>query len=288
MKVKVERRDTSKPHSLTLLNEMYVERGTIDDWNLLHELHYKAETLGIGPKIYRCVLQDRTIGVGVMTMPKMLLSGRNELFKHLKPNQNGMDTKIINTSRAKWLNANSATNSRLVLDTMFRGAGIAYRMQNIMMRMTGLRMIEFQSSMSKFNPFAEKAGIRFTKPKRSTYYKKGLTFFGRWFETNPSDYVGILEELESMPKPIREQAIEEMREFYYKSSSLEKTGSNRFKGTDRVNAMEVSTLLKQLQQLVLASPLYGVYMNPDFERELPERINILEFDKQRTDEPLRL
>lgn len=284
----VERREVPKGHSLSLLPDIYVERGNIDDWNLLHELHYKAENLGIGPSIYRAVLNGQVIGVGVMTVPKMLSSGRNGLFENLRPNQGGRDTPMINRYRAQWINANSCTNSRLVLDTMYRGSGIAYRMQNIMMRMTGKQIVEFQSSMSKFNPFAARAGIQFTAPKRASNYKVGLQWFRRWFECNPSDYMGVRAELDAMPAKVREKCIAEMRHHYFTFSSMEKSGDNRFNGTSRVDGMEVGYLLKSLQQLVLASPLYGVYMNPDHDRELPARINITAFDAQPTDKPLIL
>jgi hypothetical protein len=287
----IERRQVPKDHALSLLGEIYVERGDINDWNLLHELHYKAENLGIGPKIFRCVLRGQTIGVGVMTVPKMLLSGRNEVFSHLKPNTGGMDTRLINRHRAFWINAHACTNSRLVLDTMYRGAGIAYKMQNLMMRMTSCSVIEFQSSMSKFNPFAAKAGIRFTKPKRSANYTKGMEFFRRWFECNPSDFVGVMSEIAAMKPAVREKCVAEMRKFYYACSALEKTGNARFKGVERSETMDVGYLLKSLQQLTLASPLYGVYLNPDAtgkneKSKLPARLPILAFDYQPIDEPL--
>lgn len=289
----IERREAPKRHMLSLLPDIYVERGDINDWNLLHELHYKAESLGIGPKIFRCVLHGQTIGVGVMTVPKMLLSGRNEVFRHLKPNTGGMDSRLINRHRAYWINDHACTNSRLVLDTMYRGAGIAYRMQNIMMRMTGCQVIEFQSSMSKFNPFAAKAGMRFTKPKRSANYEKGVAFFRRWFDSNPSDYTGIMLEIAKMPAAVRAKCEREMRDFYYACSALEKTGNARFRGEDRRETMEVGYLLKSLQQLVLASPLYGVYINPDASPEkgksvLPARVPIIAFDNQPVDRPLDL
>ena len=290
----VQRRQVPNKHALSLLPEIYVERGTKDDWDLLHELHYKAENLGIGPRIYRCVLRGQTIGVGVMTVPKMLLSGRNELFTHLRPNVGGRDTKIINKYRAEWINAHACTNSRLVLDTMYRGAGIAYRMQNLMMRMTGCKLVEFQSSMSKFNPFAAKAGIRFTRPKRSGNYERGLAWFRRWFESIPTDFVGIMAEVDGMPTAVREKCVAEMRKFYYDFSSMEKSGDNRMNGTSRVDALPVEKLLKNLQQLVFASPLYGVYVNPDYDDaadtaiELPDRLPLLAFDNQPTDAPLNL
>ncbi len=292
--VLVKRLATPENHTLSLLPHIYVERGTKEDWDLLHELHYKAENLGIGPRIYRCVMDGQVIGVGVMTVPKMLLSGRNELFTHLRPNVGGRDTKLINKYRAEWINAHCCTNSRLVLDTMYRGAGIAYRMQNIMMRMTGCRLVEFQSSMSKFNPFAAKAGIKFTRPKRSSNYERGLAWFRRWFESVPTDFVGVMAEIDTMSPAARDKCVAEMRKFYYDCSSMEKSGDNRMNGTRRVDGLPVGKLLKNLQQLVFASPLYGVYINPDYDsdadaaRPLPGRIPLLAFDNQPTDAPLDL
>jgi hypothetical protein len=292
--VTITRRPVPKNHRLSLLANIYVERGTKEDWDILHELHYKAENLGIGPRVYRCMLNGKVIGVGVMTVPKMLLGGRNEAFTHLRPNVNGRDTKLVNRYRAEWINQFTCTNGRLVLDTMYRGAGIAYRMQNLMMRMTGCRFIEFQSSMSKFNPFASKAGMRFTKPRRSSNYKKGLEFFRRWFVSIPSDYMGVREELDAMPEGTRKIVIAEIRKFYYRCSAMEKSGDNRENGTSRVDGMEVGYLIKSLQQLVFASPLYGVYDNPDFDAEndiprvLLPRLPLLAFDNQGVNEPLDL
>ena len=290
----VERRELPVKHALSLLPEIYVERGDKSDWDLLHELHYKAENLGIGPHIFRCVLRGQTIGVGVMTVPKMLLGGRNELFTHLRPNVGGRDTRLTNRQRAIWINKHVCVNSRLVLDTMYRGAGIAYRMQNLMMRMTGRKLVEFQSSMSKFNPFAAKAGIKFTKPRRSTNYERGLQWFRRWFESIPTDFVGVMGELNAMPAAVRDKCIAEMRKFYYDFSSMEKSGDNRMNGTRRVDSLPVEKLLKNLQQLVFASPLYGVFVNPDYDDAkdspiaLPERLPILAFDNQPADAPLDL
>lgn len=294
---RIERRPVPTKHQLSLLPEIYVEPGTKEDWDLLHELHYKADTLGIGPRYWRIVLHGRTIGVGVMTVPKMLLSGRNELFPHLRPNSSGgKDSRMMNKYRAEWLNANACTNSRLVIDTMYRGAGIAYRAQNLMMRLTGRRLIEFQSSMSRFNPFAAKAGIQFAPPRRATNYTRGLAFFRRWFEAVPTDYVGVKEELDKMPLAVQTKCLAEMRKFYYTFSSMEKSGDNRMNGTSRVDGLSAEKLIKNTQQLVFASPLYGVYENPDVNARgaaageflLPERLPLLAFDNQRTDEPLNL
>lgn len=292
----IERRPRIANHRLSLLKDIIVEPGDKSDWDLLHDLHYKAETLPVGPQFWKVTLHGQTIGVGILAVPKMLLSGRNDLFKHLRPNVNGKDTRMINRHRSGWLNKHVYVNSRFVLDTIYRGCGIAYRAQNLMMRMADREITEFQSSMSKFNPFAEKAGIQFTPPKQATNYKKGLEFFVKWFETkHPTDVVGILEELNSRPEAIKKKIIQEMRKFYYQHSSLEKSGNNRLNGFNRVENMSVEKLLKNIQQLVFASPLYGVYLNPDINliesdpsHFRPKRISILAFDCQKTDEPLNI
>jgi len=167
-------------------------------------------------------------------------------------------------------------------------------MQNIMMRMTGRQVVEFQSSMSKYNPFASRAGVRFTAPDRSANYERGLTMFKRYFETTPTDYVGIMEELEQMSPKMRERCLAELEKFYFTFSSMEKSGDNRFNAASRIAELPPPKLIKNIQQLVFASPMYGVYMNPDYDAEndkplaLPARIPLLAFDNQPTDKPLDL
>ena len=149
---------------LSLMKHMYVERGSLEDWQLLHELHYKASQNGIGPRYVRLVLDDgvnpqQTIGVMVFTVPKPLDSGRNQVFPHMRPNQSGRDTKLMNVQRMAWINKNLILSSRTVLDTMYRGGGIAYRFKNIGYRLMGFRYVESRSSMSRYNPFSIKAGM---------------------------------------------------------------------------------------------------------------------------------
>lgn len=281
---RVERR----PHKFSLLDQIYVEKGTKEDWEEFHALHYKAEQLGIWPRIYRIAIDEQPIGCIVFTVPRMTLSGRNSLLKHISPNKNGLDTTIMNKYRAKWLNAHTATLSRIVLDTMYRGVGVAYRAMNIAMRMTGYDMLEFQSSMSRVNPFAQKAGVVFAKPKRNVAYSKGLVFFRRWFTSIPTDFVGIYEEFQTLSEAEQVRCLEEMRTFYYNYSCMEKSGDNRFKRRARVDALPVPKLIKSLQQLIFAYPMYGVYLNPDKDNQLPERVFISEFDKVALTEPLRI
>jgi ABC-type ATPase with predicted acetyltransferase domain len=274
------------PASFPLLDEMWIERGSKADWDLLHDLHYKAENLAAGPRFWRLTLRGRTIGVLVFAISKGLLKERHVAFKHLKPD--GRDTRLTNKHRYVWLNDNMPVVSRLVVDTMFRGVGIGYRFQNLACRLQAYPLAEIQSSMSKFNPFSEKAGFRFVAPMNSTKYEAGLKFFRARLEANPQDQEAVLEELDRMSQRLRDKTVQDMRDFYYKNSALEKTGNNRGRGQTRVDEMSERALVKSLQQLLFASPLYGVYRNPDYGRTLPERLPLTAFDRQAPTESLVL
>lgn len=291
---RIERRHYAS-RRLSLLSRIFVERGDLTDWKALHELHYKAANLGIGPRYWRATLEGETIGIIVLTVPKPLDSGRNQVFPHLKPNVGGRDNRMINQQRMHWINKNLILCSRQVLDTMYRGAGIAYRFRNLAFRMQGTRFVESRSAMSKFNPFYQKTGMKLLAPKKSASHDAGVAFFTRNFVSAPYDQVALMEELAAMPEHVRSKVELELRAFYYKHSSMEKSGDNRLRGTSRVDSATISYLLKQTQQLVFGSTIYAVWKNPDWDETtlamrpaFPTRLPLLAFDLQGPNEPLRL
>lgn len=279
----VTRSENPRPR-FPLMEEMWVERGSKADWDLLHDLHYKAENLPSAPRFWRLTLHGETIGVLVTASPKGLLKERHDAFPTLKPR--GDETPLTNQLRYKWINANMRVISRFVLDTMYRGIGAGYRFQNLASRLEGFRFIEIQSSMSKFNTFGQKAGFKFVTPRNSNKYEQGLKFFRSHFSANPQDFEAIIAEIERLSPGPRERCLAETREFYLRHSALEKTGSNRGRGAERVAAMTPAVLIKALQQLVLASPLYGVWQNPDLGTELPARLPLTAFERQLPNERL--
>lgn len=271
--------------SFPLLNEMIFEPGGREDWEALHELHYKAVGR-TGGRYYRVSLHGQLVGVCIMTQPRGLLAPRHDLFPNLKPGSG--DTKYTNTYRYKWLNANISLNSRTVVDTMYRGIGVAYRLLNLAARSEGRRIIEIQSSMSRFNSFAQKAGFVFAKPKQHPCYEDGVLFFATNFKSDPVDFISIKQEYDEMPPERQKVLLKKIRSFYWDHSAMEKTKKNGAKDVSRVNEMGFYEVLRNLQQLVFASPMYGVYMNPDAGRDLPERMPLTAFDLQGTREPLNL
>jgi hypothetical protein len=292
----VVRNDKEEKHILSILKNIYVEKGESSDWDLLSELHYKGHSRAAGSRYMRAVFDDgnykETIGIMVFANPMPLNKGRNIVFPLLKPNSNGLDSTLINKTRMRWINSNITWNNRTVLDTMYRSAGIAYRFKNLAYRMYcceyGFRFVESNSSMGKFNPFSIKTGMRFVQPKPANGLDFGIEFFRGHFKSHPNDQAAILEELRGMSEAERTFIEKRLREFYHKHSAMEKSGDKMHIGMTRVNDKSIEYILKQTQQIVFSSTIYWIFENPDHRRKLPARLPLLAFDNQEPNEPLRL
>lgn len=271
-------RNTAPKPRFSLMEEMIVEPGSAEDWWLLHDLHYKAERLPIGPHFWRLSLKGQTIGVIVTAVPKGMVRERHIVFPNIKPGSG--DTRLTNTNRYHYINRNFRVISRFVLDTMYRGIGVGYRMMNLVSRMEGTRFVEIQSSMSKFNVFGVKAGFRFVKPSNANNYERVLKFLRSHFAGSPHDYEELLLEYASKSEAEQKVLFETCRDFYFRNSALENTTRNGSQAERRAELMTIRDLVRAIQQVGLASPMYGVWKNPDYGTVLPSSLPLTQFDKQ--------
>lgn len=292
--VRVTRRERPAKHELSMLKHIHAEWGEKADWDALKELHYKGHSLAAGSRFIRCVLKEpgepvRLIGIMVFCNPQVHSKGRNQVFPHLKPNANGRDNRMINVMRLAWVNKNLTWNNRTVLDTMYRSAGIAYRFKNMAYRMYcsryNRRFVESVSSMGRFNPFSIKTGMRFVKPATAAALEPGLKFFAAHFKSDPSDIAAIQEEFRAIPEAERLFFDRRLREFYYRWSSMEKSGDKRDLGMTRVNTLSIDHILKEVMQLVFSATVYWVWSAVDMQK-LPDSMPITAFDEQGPNEPL--
>lgn len=275
-----------------LLEEMWVERGDRADWDLLCGLHYKMQSTPVGAKYWRLRFRGETIGVCVFGMSRPLLKERHAVFPNLTP---GNDTQVSNIHRYRYINDNFRVIGRLVIDTMFRSGGAAYRFTNLAARMSGFGYIEIQSSMSKYNMFAQRAGFTFVKPVKSIHYDKGVKFIRRYFHSHPADQEALMEEFRAMSPALQRKVEHDLKAFYYDSSPLEKTGSRRHYSEGVVDRWDVRRTISKIQGLCFTSPLYGFYRNPDgvdrgvesWGGDLPPVLPLLAFDLQDPAEPLK-
>jgi len=279
--------------SFPLLREMWVERGDRADWDLLHALHYKMQSTPVGAKYWRVRFQGETIAVIVFGMSRPLLKERHAIFPRLTP---GNDTQISNIHRYRYINDNFRVVGRMVVDTMYRSGGVAYRFLNLASRMTGWTFLELQSAMSKYNFFAQRAGFDFVKPMRSPNYDKGLKFMRRYFSAHPGDQEAMMEEFEDFSPALKKKAEHDLKAFYFDHSPLEKTGSRRHYSHGVVERWDVRRTISKIQGLCFAAPLYGIYRNPEGapgigfldKTGLPARLPLLAFDLQAPDQPIDL
>jgi hypothetical protein len=262
----------------SLMDDMFVTRGTKADWDLLHDLHYKAEKLPIGPRFWKLELYGETIGVLVTGTPKGMLRERHIVFPNLKPGAG--ETRLTNTNRYNYINANFRVISRFVVDTMYRGIGAGYRMMNLVSRMEGNTFMEIQSSMSKFNVFGQKAGFRFVKPMNANKYEPVMKWFRLNFAASPQDFEAILAEAESRSAEEQVRLLDAAREFYMRNSALENTSNGGAAADRRVAAMTMRDTVKGIQQIGLASPMYGIWKCPDPKGTVPDRLPLRAFEKQ--------
>ena len=284
--IQITRIEESGRWLFSLLDDMVVERGTKEDWEKLHHLHYKAESLPPAPHFYRCrrVSNNELVAVCVLSTVALLLGPRHDVLPQLKP---GGDTTLTNKHRPRWLNDNMRRVGRIVTSTMYRGTGVSYRFMNLVCRMSGMRYIEIVSSMAKYNPFDQKAGFRRAPLRRAAAYESGVKFLRSQFDSHPADQVALLREYSAQPESVQKMIHHSCAEFYYKHSSKEKTGSNLGRTLDDVLAdMSMRELMRELNQLVFGYTVYAIYQNPDHKRELPKSIPLLAFDNQPTDKPL--
>ena len=286
------------PHArprFSMLDEMFVERGSMADWEALHHLHYKAEGLPLGPAYWRLTLRGETIGVVLLSLPRPLLKERHKIWPHLKPRA---EDRLSNTARYKWINDNIRVASRVVVDSMWRGCGASYRFLNLAARMSGWRFVELQSAMSKYNLFAQRAGFKFVKPVRSNSFESGMKMIRSVLAAHPADIDAMVEELAAMPPAQRAAARMAIADWYRRNSSMEQTShssdAKRVKDRqgailERITGLSDRALLHNFQQLVMASPLYSVWSNPDWGRtDMPALLPLRAFDNQPPDKPLDL
>lgn len=273
------RRDPAPRQRFSMLDEIFVERGDKSDWDQLSELHYKAEKLPIGPRFWKAHLHGRTIGVVVTGSPKGMLRERHLVFPIIRPGSG--ETTLTNTQRYKFLNDNFRVISRFVLDTPYRGIGAGYRIMNLTARLSGERFMEIQSSMSKYNYFGQRGGWNFVKPQAANSRDKVLRFFRMHFRASPVDNEALMQELAAKSPAEQEKVFLACQDFYFKNSALENTTHGGAMIEDRMKTLNVRYLIRGIQQMGLASPMYGVFTNPDWKRtDLPDVLPLSAFDRQ--------
>ena len=129
----------------SLLREMNVERGTLDDWRKLSVFHYRSHNTSARRDVFAVRRRGELCGVIVYCYPFPQCAGRSLVLPK-------MDLKELNQKLA--------VISRIVVHPKYRTIGLGEKLIRDTLPLVGTSYVEMIAVMPKYNPFAERAGMR--------------------------------------------------------------------------------------------------------------------------------
>jgi len=133
------RRYRPEPRPCSLLRDVVVEEGGVEDWRLLAFLHYRSHSLGGMVKIFKSILRGRVVGVVVYATPYFQSPGHARFFK----SEWYLRERFGNVLRVQ----------RVVVHPSFRGIGVARKLLSESMPRLNVPFVEILSSMERLIPF---------------------------------------------------------------------------------------------------------------------------------------
>jgi ABC-type lipoprotein export system ATPase subunit/GNAT superfamily N-acetyltransferase len=129
----------------SLLGEMKVEGGSLDDWRKLSVFHYRSHSVGAKRDIFSVRRRGELCGVIVYCYPPPNCSGRRLVMPKMG---------------IKDLNKQLSIISRVVVHPKYRTIGLGEKLIRESLPLVGTPYVEMIAVMAKYNPFAERAGMR--------------------------------------------------------------------------------------------------------------------------------
>lgn len=129
----------------SLLQDVIVEAGTLDDWRCLCGFHYRGHNVGARRGIFVARLKGWLVGVIVYSYPPLNCSGRRS---------------VLPAMSIKDLNKNLSIVSRVVVHPKYRSIGLGEKLIRESLPLIQTRWVELVAVMPRYNPFAERAGMR--------------------------------------------------------------------------------------------------------------------------------
>jgi ABC-type ATPase with predicted acetyltransferase domain len=128
----------------SLMKEMEIEPGILDDWRKLSGFHYRSHRCSPTRQIFCIRRRGELCGVIVYAYPPMTCFGRNLVLPKMAPKELNRKVSII---------------SRVVIHPQYRSIGLGAKLIRETLTRAGTPYVEMVAVMAKYNPFAEKAGM---------------------------------------------------------------------------------------------------------------------------------
>jgi len=130
----------------SLAHEMQIKPGTREDWHCLEAFHYRSRNLPPAVRrIFSMWRGDELCGVIVYNYPPASCGGRG---------------KVLPKMSLRELNAQLSIISRVVVHPKYRTIGLGAQLISETLPLAGTPFVEMSAVMAKYNPFAERAGMR--------------------------------------------------------------------------------------------------------------------------------
>ena len=129
----------------SLIREMHIEEGTTEDWRKLAAFHYRSHKIAGPRRIFSLKRGSELCGVIVYAYPPPTCFGRRLVLPQMS---------------MKELNEKLSTISRVVVHPKYRTIGLGVMLVKETLPLAGTPYVEMPAVMAKYNPFAEKAGMR--------------------------------------------------------------------------------------------------------------------------------
>jgi ABC-type lipoprotein export system ATPase subunit len=129
----------------SLTKEMQTVEGTTEDWRKLACFHYRSHKIAAPRKIFCLKRGEELCGVIVYCYPPPTCFGRRLVLPKMS---------------MKELNEKLSIISRVVVHPKYRTIGLGVKLVRETLAKAGTPCVEMPAVMAKYNPFAEKAGMR--------------------------------------------------------------------------------------------------------------------------------
>ena len=129
----------------SLIKEMEVIEGTVQDWRMLACFHYRSHKIAGPRKIFCLKRGEELCGVIVYCYPPPTAFGRRLVLPKMSIRELNEKLSII---------------SRVVVHPKYRTIGLGAKLVKETLAKAGTPFVEMPAVMAKYNPFAEKAGMR--------------------------------------------------------------------------------------------------------------------------------
>jgi len=150
----------------SLTKKLQIAPGTLNDYKQLAHYHYRDGRIGPFAAVFALkptallplVPCGRALGVIVYRMPTAGLELRNVAT-------GGVFAGLDRSTQLALINRNIRTISRVIIDPLLRGLGLATRLVRETMPQMNIPIVEALAVMGTVNPFFQKAGMKaFTAP----------------------------------------------------------------------------------------------------------------------------